>query len=204
MRLAAHQQRRGMIDRAGSPVRRRPVRRVMSYPRCPRMSRLSGGLVTVSNSLTKRILLSEFRPSPAERGNGVQNSTHPPLFPAANRLPTCDQTRSPHALLKALRQPHENPQSRLSGRRPRHPRPARHQGDAEGNADHRRQAADPVCGRRGQGSRHRTFHLRHRPQQGRDRGSFRPHVRTRRHARRRAARRPRWKSWRATSRKPAP
>ena len=33
-----------------------------------------------------------------------------------------------------------------------------------------------------QGSRHRAFHLRHRPQQGRDRGSFRPHVRTRRDA----------------------
>ena len=33
-----------------------------------------------------------------------------------------------------------------------------------------------------QGSRHRAFHLRHRPQQGRDRGPFRPHVRTRRHA----------------------
>ena len=141
---------------------------------------LSGGLVTVSNSLTKAEIL--LLPALGRPGR-YRSITHPPLFPAANRLPTCRSNALPRSL-QGPRHSHENPQSRLPGRRPRHPRPARHQGDAEGNADHRRQAADPVCGRRGQGGRHRAFHLRHRPQQGRDRGSFRPDVRTRRHARR--------------------
>ena len=41
---------------------------------------------------------------------------------------------------------------------------------------------DPARGRRGQGRRHRAFHLRHRPQQGRHRGPFRQPVRARAHA----------------------
>ncbi len=56
---------------------------------------------------------------------------------------------------------------------------ARNQGDAEGNAHGRRSAAHPICRGRGARGWHRAFHLRHRPQQGRDRGSFRPAGRTR-------------------------
>ena len=66
-----------------------------------------------------------------------------------------------------------HPQSRVSRRRPRHALPARHQGDAEGDADGRRPAGDPACRRRGARGRHRALHLRHRPQQGGHRGLFR-------------------------------
>ncbi len=76
------------------------------------------------------------------------------------------------------RQPHEaRPQSRLSRGRPRHPVSAGHQGHAEGNAAGRRPATDSARRRRGPRGRHRAFHLRHRPQQGRHRGPFRPPVR---------------------------
>ena len=81
-------------------------------------------------------------------------------------LPPSSFPRAPNMNL-----PH--PQGRLSGRRPRHALPSRHQGDAEGDADRRRPAADPVGGRRGARGRHRAFHPGHRPQQGGDRGPFR-------------------------------
>ena len=51
-------------------------------------------------------------------------------------------------------------------------------------------AADPARGRRGAPGRHRAFHLRHRPQQGGDRGPFRPAVRARSDAAASAARTP--------------
>jgi UTP--glucose-1-phosphate uridylyltransferase len=53
-------------------------------------------------------------------------------------------------------------QSRISGRRPRHPLPARHQGAAQGNAAGGGQAADPVRGGRGLRGRHPPHGLRHR------------------------------------------
>ena len=65
-------------------------------------------------------------------------------------------------------------QGRVSRRGARHPLSAGEQGDPQGNADGGRPPADPARGRRGKGSRHRAFHLRHRPQQERHRGSFRP------------------------------
>ena len=59
--------------------------------------------------------------------------------------------------------------------------------------------------RRGQGSRHRAFHLRHRAQQGRDRGSFRPACsNSTPRSPRAATRRPSRTFWRATSPPPAP
>src|SRR5436305_10545265 len=106
-----------------------PLRDVISGPPSPGISRV-------------RQVLSRF---PITQKAGfccwkLKSIAHPTLFPAPNRLPTCDPTL---ARSKAPRQPHENPQSRLPGRRSRHPLSARHQGNAEGNADHRRQAADP-------------------------------------------------------------
>src|ERR1700712_49692 len=50
---------------------------------------VSEGLVTVSNSLTKARFCC-FRRLPQGAG-GPAGSSHPPLLPAANRLPTCDQ-----------------------------------------------------------------------------------------------------------------
>ena len=73
-------------------------------------------------------------------------------------------------------------QGRISRSGARHALPARHQGRAQGDADGRRPAGDPACGRRGQGGRHRAFHLRHRPQQGGHRGPFRQPVRAGAHA----------------------
>ena len=74
-------------------------------------------------------------------------------------------------------------QGRLPGCRPRQPLPARHQGEPQGNAADRRQAADPIRGRRGRGRRHHRHDLHHRAQQARDRGSFRQGVRARDRAR---------------------
>ena len=59
-----------------------------------------------------------------------------------------------------------HPQSRFPRRRSRHALSAGHEVRAEGDDDRGRPAGAPACGRRGQGSRHRAFHLRHRPQQG--------------------------------------
>ena len=76
--------------------------------------------------------------------------------------------------------------ARSQGRFPRggarHPVPARHQGGAQGDADGGRPPRDPARGRGGQGRRHRAFHLRHRPQQGGDRGPLRQPVRAGAHA----------------------
>ena len=80
--------------------------------------------------------------------------------------------------------PKTHPQSRPSRGWPRHPLPARDQGDAERDADRRRSPRHPARGRRGEGRRHRAFRLRHRPQQGRHRGPFRQPVRARADARR--------------------
>ena len=71
------------------------------------------------------------------------------------------------------------PQGRLPRRRARHPLPARHQGDAQGDADRRRPAAHPICGRGGARGRDRADDLRHRPRQGRARGPFRHRLRAR-------------------------
>ena len=74
--------------------------------------------------------------------------------------------------------PHEtDSQSHFPRGGPRHPLPARHQGHAQGDAAGGGPAADPARGGRGARGRHRAFHLRHRPQQGGDRGPFRPPVR---------------------------
>ena len=73
--------------------------------------------------------------------------------------------------------------SRIPGRRPRHPLPAGDQGEPEGDAADRRQAADPVRGGGGGGRRHHRDDLRHRPQQARDRGPFRQGLRARGRAR---------------------
>src|SRR6202011_1042960 len=48
------------------------------------------------------ILLPGFSPAPGRKDLG--HSTHPPLFPAANRLPRGDQAQSPCSL-KGTRQP---------------------------------------------------------------------------------------------------
>ena len=66
-----------------------------------------------------------------------------------------------------------DPQSRLPGRRSRHPVPARDQGAAEGNAAARRQADHPVRRRGGGRVRRRQHHPGHRPRQERDRRSLR-------------------------------
>ena len=90
-----------------------------------------------------------------------------------------------------------HPQSRLPRRRSRHPVSARHQGDAEGDADRRRPPGRPARGRRGARGRDRAFHFRHRAQQGRDRGPFRHRLRARRARSPSAARR---RSWRSSAR----
>ena len=61
----------------------------------------------------------------------------------------------------------------LSGGRARHALPAGHQGQPEGNAADRRQAADPVRGRGGAGGRRREAGVHHRLRQARDRGPLR-------------------------------
>ena len=66
---------------------------------------------------------------------------------------------------------------------PRHALPAGDQGEPEGDAADRRQAADPVRGRGGGGRRHHRHDLHHRPQQARDRGPFRQGLRARDRAR---------------------
>ena len=54
---------------------------------------------------------------------------------------------------------------------------SRDEGEPEGDAADRRQAAHPVCGGRGGGGRHHRDDLRHRPQQARDRGPLRQGLR---------------------------
>ena len=98
--------------RAGSALPIVPSVVVMSHPAYPEDIPLSGGLVTVSNQLNKAVFCGvnfagaaksatlplmparrrERTPSCDYRGIlGHRGTTHPPLFPAANRLPTCDQ-----------------------------------------------------------------------------------------------------------------
>ena len=60
---------------------------------------------------------------------------------------------------------------------PGQPLPARHQGEPQGDAADRRQAADPVCRRGGRCRRHHRHDLHHREQQARDRGPFRQGLR---------------------------
>ena len=62
-------------------------------------------------------------------------------------------------------------------RRPRHPVPARHQGDRQGNAAGRGQAADPVCDRGSARGRDRAVLHGHRPRQDRARRAFRHRLR---------------------------
>ena len=95
------------------------------------------------------------------------------------------------------------PQGRLPRRRPWHPFLAGDQGDAEGDADRRRPAAHPVCGRRSARCRHRAFHPGHRPQQGGHRGSFRHSVRARSDAARARPHEASSRSSTATCRRPA-
>ena len=90
-----------------------------------------------------------------------------------------EQTHNSHR--RQLRPHDPHPQSHIPGRRAWHAVPAGDQGHAEGNAAGGRPAADPACGRRSAPGRHRVFHLRHRPQQGRHRGPFRPPIRARTH-----------------------
>ena len=61
----------------------------------------------------------------------------------------------------------------ISRGRARHALPAGHQGQPEGDAADRRQAADPVCGRGGAGRRCPPPGVHHRILQARDRGSLR-------------------------------
>src|SRR5581483_9020217 len=68
-------------------------------------------------------------------------------------------------------------QGGVSGGGARHPHPAGDQGDAEGDADRRRQAADPLCDGRGEGGGDRAVLFRHRPRQERDRGLLRRRLR---------------------------
>ncbi|WP_207231039.1 hypothetical protein, partial [Bradyrhizobium sp. Leo121] len=63
----------------------------------------SEGLVTVSNSLTKARFC--FDRSQRQKRRGI---THPPLFPAANRIARCD-TRLTHFKAQGARHSHENP-----------------------------------------------------------------------------------------------
>ena len=59
-----------------------------------------------------------------------------------------------------------HPQGRLPGRRARHAPAPRDQVDAQGNADDRRSAADPICRRRSARGGDRADDLRHRARQG--------------------------------------
>ena len=65
------------------------------------------------------------------------------------------------------------------GCRSRHAVPSRHQGEPEGNAADRRQAADPVRGRRGAVGGRRNAGVHHRQLQAGDRGSLRQQPGTR-------------------------
>ena len=68
-------------------------------------------------------------------------------------------------------------QGRAARRRPRHPLPARHQGDGQGDAAGGGQAADPVRGRGGARRRHRAVLHGHRPRQDRAGRAFRHRLR---------------------------
>ena len=74
---------------------------------------------------------------------------------------------------------HEDQDGSLSRGGTRHPVPAGHQGQSQGDAADRRQAADPVRGRRGAAGRRRKAGVRHRLGQAGDRGPFRPRPRAR-------------------------
>ena len=94
------------------------------------------------------------RPAAARRRRGA----------AARRRPTTpspsDQKRTGRpAMMQA------GPQGGLPGRRARHAPAPGDQVHAQGNADDRRPAADPICGRRGARGRDRADDLRHRPRQ---------------------------------------
>ncbi len=67
----------------------------------------------------------------------------------------------------------------VSGRGSRHPVPSRDEGQSEGDAAHRRQAADPVRGGGGDRRWHHGDDLRHGSRQARDRGPLRQVVRNR-------------------------
>jgi hypothetical protein len=61
---------------------------------------LSGGLVEVSNRLTRRFFVARLL---------FAGAVNPTLFRPANRLPTCNQTFTFHTLRKVPRHRHENP-----------------------------------------------------------------------------------------------
>src|SRR3954447_7585064 len=71
------------------------------------------------------------------------------------------------------------PQGGIPGGRTGYAHAAGDEGGAQGDADRRRPAADPLCNGGGKGGRHRAVLLYHRARQERDRGSFRCRLRTR-------------------------
>ena len=92
----------------------------------------------------------------------------PPTGGAAPALPAGDRTRArrrttPEPVDSAMSQ--ARPQGGLPGRRARHAPAAGDQDHPQGNADDRRPAADPICGRRGARGGDRADDLRHRPRQ---------------------------------------
>ena len=90
-----------------------------------------------------------------------------------------DRTPAPGIRIALCCMPSTHHEGRHPRRRPRHPLPARHQGDAEGDAARRRQAGDPVRRRGGRRGRHRRHPDDHRPQQERAREPLRPRRRAR-------------------------
>src|SRR5260370_25280564 len=67
------------------------IRRFMSHP-LPSNSPLSGGPVTVSNSLTLRPLSLDSYPLLEAGEGGNRQSARPALFLDAKQLPRCDQS----------------------------------------------------------------------------------------------------------------
>ena len=84
--------------------------------------------------------------------------------------------------MPAKQKQHPHRCRRVSRRGTRHPIPAGDQGQPQGDAAHRRQAADPVRGRRGAGRGRAPPGVHHRLVQARHRRSFRLRRRTRKPA----------------------
>ena len=92
-RRAAQQQRRRHDDRAGSQFRQSCHRSRHVLPHRPKLP-LSGGLVEVSNRLTKAVFCRGIL---VPRGGESVLCSRP-----ANRLPTCDQAAMLHPLAQGI------------------------------------------------------------------------------------------------------
>ena len=145
-------------------------------------------LMATSTPDAEQLLTYRRKPSPNGSTNWSASRSAAqgrPLRPAAPRRRRradargrhADQLRRSRTRDPAMIKPIRKAVFPVAG--PRHPPAPRDQGDAQGNADDRRSAADPICRRRGARGGDRADDLRHRPRQSGARGLFRHRLRAR-------------------------